>query len=48
MTPLFWIFVVLILIIIWFLMAPVFKPIGKLLYQIWKRVAEEIEKENKT
>lgn len=46
MYILFWIIIIGILILLWFLLAFAFRPIGKLFYKLYKDVKEEINKQN--
>ena len=43
MNPIFWILVIISLILLWFLLAFLFKPIGTFFYRIWKDAIDEIE-----
>lgn len=43
MNPIFWILVIISLILLWFLLAFLFKPIGNFFYRIWKDAIDEIE-----
>lgn len=44
MYVLFWSIIIGILILLWFLLAFAFRPIGKLFYKLYKDVKEEINK----
>lgn len=43
MNPIFWMLVIISLILLWFLLAFLFKPIGNFFYRIWKDAIDEIE-----
>lgn len=44
--PVFYFLVVLCLVLLWFLLSWVFKPLGKLVYRLWKDAKDAInEKE---
>lgn len=45
MNPIFWIVVILFCVLIWFLLAFLFKPIGKIFYRIWKDAIDEMKEE---
>lgn len=47
LNPVFIILVILIAIILWFLLAFVFFPLGKLVYRIWKDAMNELSREEK-
>lgn len=42
MNPIFWILVILATILLWFLLAFAYKPIGKLFCRIWNDAINEI------
>lgn len=44
MYMMFWFYIVIVLIILWFLLAFMFKPIGKFLYRIWKDAINNMKK----
>lgn len=44
MYMMFWFYIVIALIILWFLLAFMFKPIGKFLYRIWKDAINNMKK----
>ena len=51
MNFVFWLLIILLLILLWFLLSFVYRPIGKFFYRIWKDTIDEInlqdeEKEN--
>lgn len=46
MNFVFWLLVIITLIILWFLLAFTFRPIGRFFYRIWKDAIEEIDKED--
>ncbi len=39
---LFWVLVALFLILLWFLLAFLYKPVGRVFYRIWKEANDEI------
>lgn len=45
MNPAFIILMVLAVIAIWFLLSFAFRPIGKVIYRIWKDAVDSIKKE---
>lgn len=42
MNPMFWILVILAVILLWFLLAFLYRPIGRLFYRIWEDAINEI------
>lgn len=44
MNPVFILLVILAAIAVWFLLSFAFRPLGKLLYRIWKDAVDEINK----
>lgn len=42
MNPIFWVLVILAVILLWFLLAFLYRPIGRLFYRIWKDAINEI------
>lgn len=46
MNFVFWLLVIIALIILWFLLAFTFRPIGRFFYRVWKDAIEEIEKKD--
>lgn len=45
--PIFYILIFLAAVLLWFLLAFMFKPIGKLGHKIWKDAQDAIEEEDK-
>lgn len=45
MNPMFWVLVIIFCTLLWFLLAFIFKPVGKLFYRIWKDAMDEIHGE---
>lgn len=48
MNPMFVFLVLLVAIIVWFLLSFAFHPIGRLFYQIWKDVVDEINNDDES
>lgn len=46
MNPVFIVLVIVIAVLLWFLLAFLYKPLGKLLHRIWKDSMDEINKED--
>jgi len=46
MNPVFWFLVILIAVVIWFLLAFVFYPLGKFLWRIGKDAKDELERKD--
>ena len=46
MNPVFWLLIVIATIFLWFLLAFLYKPIGKFFYRIWKDAIDEINNNN--
>lgn len=44
MYMMFWFYIIIVLIILWFLLAFMFKPIGKFIYRIWKDAINNMKK----
>lgn len=47
MNPVFWLLVVVIAVVLWFLLAFVFYPIGKFLWKIGNDAMDELNKDDK-
>ena len=43
MNFVFWLLIVLLAVLIWFLLAFTFKPIGNFFYRLWRKAFDEIE-----
>lgn len=46
MNPVFWLLIVIATIFLWFLLAFLYRPIGKFFYRIWKDAIDEINNNN--
>lgn len=46
MNPFFWMLVLIIAVLLWFLLAFAFRPIGKIFFRLWKDAFDEINKED--
>lgn len=46
MNPVFWLFVILVAIALWFLLAFVFHPIGEFMWKIGSDTIDELNKED--
>lgn len=47
MNPVFIVLVLLGLIALWFLLSFAFRPLGRIIYRIWKDAVDEINKEER-
>lgn len=43
MSVVFWLLLILVIILVWFLMAFAFRPIGKFFCRLWKDAAEAMD-----
>ncbi len=43
MNPVFWVLIILAIVGLWFILAPIFRGIGKIILKIFKRAKDEIE-----
>lgn len=48
MNPAFIFLVIVMAVSTWFLLSSAFRPIGRLLYRIWKNVVDEINKNDES
>lgn len=46
MIPIFWVLVVIGCVLLWFLLAFIFRPLGKLFCRLWNDAMEEITKDD--
>lgn len=46
MNPVFWLLIVITTVFLWFLLAFLYRPIGKFFYRIWKDAIDEINNNN--
>lgn len=47
MNPVFWLLVIVVAVILWFLLAFIFYPLGRLIYRIVSDAISEINREDK-
>lgn len=47
MNPIMILFVLIFVILIWFLLSPVFEALGKVIYKVWNNARENMNKEEK-
>lgn len=46
MNPVFIILVLLVAVLLWFLLSAVFRPVGKIIYRLWKDAVDIMNKDD--
>jgi len=47
MNPVFWLLIIIGAVLLWFLLAFIFYPLGKFVWRIWSDTSNELKREDK-